>query len=101
MIKDTEGDAFLPGWRDVQKFSAWPPYQVLEPYFPFNNKSVEDFTVGTEDCEDRHGKCNGKLKPGTIYWFKVTSIILIAATVDYLMLCVIVPRGGVEVRRLF
>ena len=56
--------------------------------------------VGTEDCEDRHGKCNGKLKPGTIYWFKVTSIILIAATVDYLMLCVIVPRGGVEVRRL-
>ena len=68
--------------------------QVIDPYFPFNNSSVEDFTVsrhsfhilsssmlssnslhltqvGTEDCEDRHGKCNGKLKPGTIYWFKV------------------------------
>ena len=28
MNKHTEGDAFLPGWRDVQKFSAWPPYQV-------------------------------------------------------------------------
>ena len=26
--KHTEGDAFLPGWRDVQKFSVWPPYQV-------------------------------------------------------------------------
>ena len=26
--KNTEGDAFLPGWRDVQKFSVWPPYQV-------------------------------------------------------------------------
>jgi len=71
MNKHTEGDAFLPGWRDVQKFSAWPPYQVIDPYFPFNNSSVEDFTVGTEDCEDRHGKCNGKLKPGTIYWFKI------------------------------
>ena len=29
MNKHTEGDAFLPGWRDVQKFSAWPPYQVI------------------------------------------------------------------------
>jgi cadherin 5 type 2 (VE-cadherin) len=71
MNKHTEDDAFLPGWRDVQKFSAWPPYQVIDPYFPFNNSSVEDFTIGTEDCETRHGKCNGQLKPGTIYWFKV------------------------------
>jgi len=69
--KPTEGDAFLPGWRDVQKFSTWPPYQVLEPYFPFNNSSVEDYTVGAEECEHSHGKCNGKLKPGTIYRFKV------------------------------
>ena len=68
---------------------------------PRTSFSICILQVGTEDCEDRHGKCNGKLKPGTIYWFKVTSLILIAATVDYLMLCVIVPRGGVEVRRLF
>jgi len=69
--KHTEGDAFLPGWRDVQKFSVWPPYQVIDPYYPFNNSSVEDFTVGTEDCTNQHGRCNGRLKPGTIYRFKV------------------------------
>jgi receptor-type tyrosine-protein phosphatase beta len=32
--KNTEGDAFLPGWRDVQKFSVWPPYQVCHKDFP-------------------------------------------------------------------
>jgi receptor-type tyrosine-protein phosphatase beta len=32
--KNTEGDAFLPGWRDVQKFSVWPPYQVSHKDFP-------------------------------------------------------------------
>jgi hypothetical protein len=31
--KNTEGDAFLPGWRDVQKFSVWPPYQVCHKVF--------------------------------------------------------------------
>ncbi len=31
--KNTEGDAFLPGWRDVQKFSVWPPYQVSHKFF--------------------------------------------------------------------
>ena len=71
--KATEGDAFLPGWVDVQKYSTWPPFQVMEPYDPFNNSSVkvEDFTIGTEDCLNNHGKCNGKLKPGTIFRFKV------------------------------
>merc|ERR1712106_413307 len=72
--KHTEYDAFLPGWHDVQKFSTWPPYLPMEPYFPFNNSSVEDFAVGTEDCENcehRYEKCNGKLKPGTVYRFKV------------------------------
>lgn len=69
--KNTEGDRFLPGWTDVQKFSTWPPYQAREPYFPFNNSSVEDYTVGAEECEKSHGKCNGKLKPGTIHRFKV------------------------------
>ena len=71
--KTTEGDAFLPGWVDVQKYSTWPPFQVMEPYDPFNNNSikVEDFTIGTDDCLNNHGKCNGKLKPGTIFRFKV------------------------------
>ena len=31
--KHTEGDQFLPGWRDVQKFSVWPPYQVKSNIF--------------------------------------------------------------------
>merc|ERR1712051_590738 len=26
---------------------------------------------GTEDCTNQHGRCNGRLKPGTIYRFKV------------------------------
>ena len=26
--KNTEGDKFLPGWWEVQKYSTWPPYQV-------------------------------------------------------------------------
>ena len=71
--KATEGDAFLPGWVDVQKYSTWPPFQVMDPYDPFNKSSdkIEDFTIGTEDCLNNHGKCNGKLKPGTIFRFKV------------------------------
>jgi len=70
----TEDRYLLPSWGDVQKFSTWPPYQVKEATNPFNNSSVEDFTVGTEDCEHVHihkQYCNGKLKPGTIYRFKI------------------------------
>ncbi|XP_014224112.1 tyrosine-protein phosphatase 10D isoform X1 [Trichogramma pretiosum] len=59
-------------WRDVQKYSVWPPYQVIEPYSPFKNGSVEDFTIGTEEnCETRQGFCNGPLKPGSTYRVKV------------------------------
>jgi hypothetical protein len=32
---------------------------VIEPYYPFNNSSVEDFTIGREDCEDRYNKIYG------------------------------------------
>ena len=68
----SEDRNLLPSWRDVQRFSSWPPYQVKDATNPFNNSSVEDFTVGTEDCEHVHKQyCNGKLKPGTIYRFKV------------------------------
>jgi len=71
--QNTDGNKNLFTWRDVQKFSSWPPYQVIEAYDPFsNNRSfVEDYTVGAEECEKSHRKCNGKLKPGTIYKFKV------------------------------
>ncbi|XP_014240929.1 tyrosine-protein phosphatase 10D isoform X2 [Cimex lectularius] len=62
----------MPGWRDVQAYSVWPPYQVIEPYFPFKNASVVDFTIGTEDCETKMNTyCNGPLKGGTTYRVKI------------------------------
>ncbi|XP_049533500.1 tyrosine-protein phosphatase 10D isoform X1 [Anopheles darlingi] len=58
----------MPSWRDVQSYSVWPPYQVIEPYYPFKNSSVEDFTIGTENCDAKKtGYCNGPLKSGTTY----------------------------------
>ncbi|KAJ8969172.1 hypothetical protein NQ317_009029 [Molorchus minor] len=62
----------MPSWRDVQAYSVWPPYQVMEPYYPFHNSSVEDFTIGTESCDIREvGYCNGPLKSGTTYRVKI------------------------------
>lgn len=62
----------MPSWRDVQLYSIWPPYQVIEPYYPFKNSSVEDFTIGAENCDGRQtGYCNGPLKSGTTYRVKV------------------------------
>lgn len=62
----------MANWRDVQSYSIWPPYQAIEPYFPFKNSSVEDFTIGTDNCETRQtGYCNGALKSGTTYRVKV------------------------------
>lgn len=62
----------MPSWRDVQKYSVWPPYQVIEPYYPFRNISVEDFTIGVDECDaQRSGYCNGPLKSGTVYRVKV------------------------------
>ncbi|XP_060530895.1 tyrosine-protein phosphatase 10D-like isoform X2 [Cylas formicarius] len=62
----------MPSWRDVQAYSVWPPYQVMEPYFPFFNSSVEDFTVGAETCDIRQvGYCNGPLKSGSTYRVKI------------------------------
>ncbi|XP_037919047.1 tyrosine-protein phosphatase 10D isoform X2 [Hermetia illucens] len=62
----------MPSWRDVQAYSVWPPYQVIEPYYPFKNSSVEDFTIGAENCDTRQtGYCNGALKSGTTYRVKV------------------------------
>ncbi|KAK8376280.1 hypothetical protein O3P69_008762 [Scylla paramamosain] len=59
-------------WKDAQKYEKWPPYQVTEPYYPFHNKSVEDYTIGIEkDCEVKIGYCNGRLKPGTTYKVRI------------------------------
>lgn len=62
----------MPSWRDVQSYSVWLPYQAIEPYYPFKNSSVEDFTIGAENCDNRQiGYCNGPLKSGTTYRVKV------------------------------
>lgn len=62
----------MPSWHDVQSYSVWLPYQAVEPYYPFENRSVEDFTIGTENCDNRKsGYCNGPLKSGTTYRVKV------------------------------
>lgn len=46
-------------------------FKVSDPYSPFTNSTVEDFTVGTEKCDNKVGYCNGPLKPGASYRFKV------------------------------
>lgn len=62
----------MPSWRDVQAYSVWPPYQVMEPYYPFTNSTVEDLTIGEENCEGKaSGYCNGPLKSGTTYRVKI------------------------------
>lgn len=43
----------------------------MEPYYPFTNGSIEDFTIGTENCENKIGYCNGPLKSGSTYRVKV------------------------------
>ncbi|XP_043262139.1 tyrosine-protein phosphatase 10D isoform X2 [Colletes gigas] len=61
----------MPSWKDVQAYSIWPPYQAMEPYYPFKNGSVEDFTIGSENCDGKSVYCNGPLKSGSTYRVKV------------------------------
>lgn len=61
----------LPSWKDVQGHSKWPPYQAIKPYYPFNTILVEDFTIGTENCKNKQGYCNGPLKSSTKYKVKI------------------------------
>lgn len=65
----------MPSWHDVQSYSIWPPYQAVEPYYPFKNSSVnvEDFIIGAENCDRNRqkGYCNGPLKSGTTYRVKI------------------------------
>ena len=51
--KSTSDKPNLPKWQDVQKIRTWPPYQVSDAYYPFNNSSVEDFTIGEENCDNK------------------------------------------------
>lgn len=65
----------LPSWFDVQSNLVWPPYQTIDPYYPFNNSLIEDFVIGSGDCFDARSNekyyCNGPLKPGTSYRIKI------------------------------
>ncbi|XP_052855612.1 tyrosine-protein phosphatase 10D isoform X1 [Drosophila gunungcola] len=62
----------MPSWLDMQSYSVWLPYQAIDPYYPFENRSVEDFTIGTDNCDNvKAGYCNGPLKSGTTYRVKV------------------------------
>lgn len=70
-------DLNLPSWHDVQKHAIWPPYQAIEPYYPFNGTIIEDFVIGSQDCDShpdlisKSRYCNGPLKPGTLYKVKI------------------------------
>ena len=69
--KPTIGNLTLPKWQAVQEFRPWPPYQASDLFFPFNNSTSHNFTIGTQKCQFTQGYCNGPLKPGTIYRIKI------------------------------
>lgn len=71
--KPTNNKFLLPNWFDVQQYRTWPPFKISDPYYPFHNRSVEDVTVGSENCEHKPTSlyCNGPLKPGGLYRFKI------------------------------
>ncbi|CAM1318251.1 Uncharacterised protein g6905 [Pycnogonum litorale] len=76
IVAETESEdssaSNLPSWQKIQDDAIWPPYQVNEPYYPFNKSLVEDFLIGSEPCdESSEGYCNGQLKPGSEYRVKV------------------------------
>ena len=84
----------LPSWFDVQGKTVWPPYQI-DLFNPFDKLSTIDFVVGNDHCEEYYSVnrailsnpslyansesannlpsryCNGALKPGTSYRFKI------------------------------
>ncbi|XP_023030933.1 tyrosine-protein phosphatase 10D isoform X1 [Drosophila willistoni] len=69
----------MPSWQDVQSYTIWLPYQAIEPYNPFANRSLalassdlEHFTIGSANCEQNlAGYCNGPLRSGTTYRIKI------------------------------
>uniref|UniRef100_A0A6A7G6Z0 protein-tyrosine-phosphatase n=2 Tax=Hirondellea gigas TaxID=1518452 RepID=A0A6A7G6Z0_9CRUS len=69
--KDTSSLDLLTWW-DVQGYSRWPPYQAINPYYPFNGTTVEDFVIGSDkNCPNSREFCNGPLKPGSSYKIKI------------------------------
>ncbi|GFV21692.1 tyrosine-protein phosphatase 10D [Trichonephila clavipes] len=72
----------IPSWADVQQYALWPPYQVLDPYYPFNQSLVEDFVVGTETCNGVKGYCNGPLKAASTYRIKLRAFTTPTAFTD-------------------
>lgn len=45
---------------------------MTEPYFPFHNGAVEEFTIGSDRCEaGGRAYCNGPLRPGAAYYVKL------------------------------
>ena len=46
-------------------------WQAIEQYYPFQNSTTELITIGTDICDSRSTFCNGPLKPGTTYRFKI------------------------------
>jgi len=73
-LKPTDSKPILPKWQDVQQFSSWIPYQVSDPQTHlFTNATEAEVVVGTDNCNQvKNGNyCNGPLKPGTEYRFKI------------------------------
>uniref|UniRef100_A0A0N5AJA9 Protein-tyrosine-phosphatase n=1 Tax=Syphacia muris TaxID=451379 RepID=A0A0N5AJA9_9BILA len=67
-----------PSWRDVQHFDIWPPYVAIEtPIEPirkfFPPRSISEVIGVNSSCEDTDADriCNGPLKPGSNYKFKL------------------------------
>lgn len=85
----------LPTWAEVQSKSIWPPYQATDLFNPFEHLTTIDFVVGNDNCDEYYSMnkailsnpslysnqiennnlpsryCNGPLKPGTSYKFKL------------------------------
>ncbi|KAG8190018.1 hypothetical protein JTE90_000114 [Oedothorax gibbosus] len=59
----------------VKKISSYVDYLffVILGYelYPFNGTSSAEFIIGTEDCSNLEGYCNGPLKPGSSYKVKI------------------------------
>ena len=55
-------------------FIFFPHFQAVDQYNPFLNSTTEVYTIGSDSCETRSqpaSYCNGPLKPGTTYRFKI------------------------------
>uniref|UniRef100_A0AC34RT11 Fibronectin type-III domain-containing protein n=1 Tax=Panagrolaimus sp. JU765 TaxID=591449 RepID=A0AC34RT11_9BILA len=64
-------------WKQVQRFDIWPPYITLEtpiePLKRFAAKPISEIIGIDSTCSDQDSQvvCNGPLKPGSGYRFKL------------------------------